>query len=57
MSDLSWKYPPKRKTTLQTMGEDDHEMVYGLPYEEQSDERLLGVPCLTQILSSETKEK
>jgi hypothetical protein len=26
------------------MGEDDHEMVYGLPCEEQSNERLFGVP-------------
>ena len=46
LCDLSWGYRSKRKTPLKTMGEDDHEMVYGLPYEEQSDQWLLGVPCL-----------
>jgi hypothetical protein len=38
MPDLSRRGWTERKTFDQTMGEDDNEMVHGLPYEEQSDE-------------------
>jgi hypothetical protein len=38
MPDLPWKDRWKRATALQTMGEDDDELVHELPYQEQSDE-------------------